>query len=494
MATRWARTGMVVGATALYAALGVTALQRLGPGAGAFGMIPILIAALAFGLRGGLPAFGAVALMNVVLYSLAGSGFVSWRMLPYLLFFALLTTVVGLLRDVDVERRRVSRLEGANVERLRFLVDQLPVLLWSTDRDLQLTFCKGAAMRPGGEAPDPVAHLRALMGARTNFDLVLEDRVYEAFVEPLRDAEGRIQGVLGTALDVTDKRRAEQEISDARDRYEAQMIRDSSERRRVEEALRESQAKSRFLATMSHELRTPLNSVLGFAQLLSSSEFGRLTSRQARYVENIRASGRHLLGLVNDVLDVAEVHEGHVTLRLEPVDLRQQLIGALDRIRSAAEAKHLRVELERGPGLFVRADTDRLAQVMFNLLTNAVKFTPEGGRVSVTAEQDDGHVAITVRDTGIGIPAREQGRVFDEFVQLDGGRTRHQEGAGLGLALSRQLVELMDGTISVVSQPGAGSAFTVRLPLAAYDRGDGAGTRPAEANPAAVPRRLTSSG
>jgi signal transduction histidine kinase len=445
MASRWARTGMVVGATALYAALGVTALRRLGPGAGAFGMIPILIAALAFGLRGGLPALGAVALMNVVLYSLAGFGFVSWRMLPYLLFFALLTTVVGLLRDVDVERRRVSRLEGANVERLRFLVDQLPVLLWSTDRDLQLTFCKGAAIRPGGEAPDPVAHLRALMGARTNFDLVLEDRVYEAFVEPLRDAEGRIQGVLGTALDVTDKRRAEQEISDARDRYQAQMIRDSSERRRVEEALRESQAKSRFLATMSHELRTPLNSV-------------------------------------------------HVTLRLEPVDLRQQLVLALDRIRSVAEAKHLRVELERGPGLFVRADTDRLAQVMSNLLTNAVKFTPEGGRVSVTAEQDDGHVAITVRDTGIGIPAREHGRVFDEFVQLDGGRTRHQEGAGLGLALSRQLVELMDGTISVASQPGAGSAFTVRLPLAAYDRGEGAGARPAEANPTAVPRRLTSSG
>jgi signal transduction histidine kinase len=245
---------------------------------------------------------------------------------------------------------------------------------------------------------------------------------------------------------------------------------------------------------MSHELRTPLNSVLGFAQLLSSAEFGRLTPRQARYVDNIRTSGRHLLDLVNDVLDVAEVHCGNVVLRLEPVELRGQLVVALDRIRGQAEAKDMRLELERGPDVWVRADPERLAQVMSNLLTNAVKFTPEGGRITIAAEPEDGLVAITVRDTGIGIPAQEQARVFDEFVQLDGGRTRHQEGTGLGLALSRQLVELMAGSIGVVSRPGAGSAFTVRLPLAAYDPREGRVPVPDRAHPAGVPRRLTSSG
>jgi signal transduction histidine kinase len=494
MASRWARLGIVVGATAAYAGLGVTALQRLGPGAGSFGMIPILIAALAFGLRGGLAAFGLLVVVDLVLYSLAGLGFLSLRMLPYLIFFALLTTAVGLLRDVYAERRRALLLERANAERLQFLVDKLPVLLWSTDRDLQVTFCRGTAIRPGAQAPDLDAHRRALAGEPTSIELVLKDRVYEAFVEPMRDGDGRIQGVLGTALDVTEKRRAEQESSDTHARYEAQMVRDSSERRRVEEALRYSQAKSRFLATMSHELRTPLNSVLGFAQLLSSTEFGGLTPRQARYVENIRASGRHLLDLVNDVLDVAEVHGGNVVLRLEPVDLRGQLVLSLDRIRGQAEAKDMRLELERGPDLCVRADPGRLSQVMSNLLTNAVKFTPEGGRIVITAEQEDGHVAITVSDTGIGIPVQEQARVFDEFVQLDGGRTRHQEGTGLGLALSRQLVELMGGSISLVSRPGSGSAFTIRLPLAAYDPREVGLPAWDSADPAAFPRRLTSSG
>jgi PAS domain S-box-containing protein len=243
------------------------------------------------------------------------------------------------------------------------------------------------------------------------------------------------------------------------------VIRDLSQRRRVEEGLRESQAKSRFLATMSHELRTPLNSILGFAQLLAGAEFGPLNPRQDRYVENIRASGRHLLELVNDVLDLAEARDGDLTVRLEPVSVRALMVHSLDRVRNLAEAKSMRLELERGPDLRVRADWARLAQVMSNLLTNAVKFTPPGGLVTIQLKQDGSQVAITVRDNGIGIPPEEQVRIFDQFVQVEGGRTRPQEGTGLGLALSRELVQLMSGTISLQSEVGTGSAFTVCLPL-----------------------------
>jgi signal transduction histidine kinase len=245
------------------------------------------------------------------------------------------------------------------------------------------------------------------------------------------------------------------------------LIRDLSDRQRAEFALRENEAKSRFMATMSHELRTPLNSILGFAQLLGDTSFGSLNERQGRYVGHIRSSGDHLLALINDILDLSKVEAGQLDLQVETVRLSALLEDCVGDIRPLADAKKLDLRFRASDSLSVRADRRRLAQVLVNLLSNAIKFTPEGGRVSVTASADDDGVVVAVRDSGIGIPASQQQHIFDAFFQVREGRTRQQEGTGLGLALSRRLMELMGGSLSVVSREGRGSTFSVRVPRAA---------------------------
>jgi signal transduction histidine kinase len=225
--------------------------------------------------------------------------------------------------------------------------------------------------------------------------------------------------------------------------------------------------KSEFLAHMSHELRTPLNSILGFAQLLGDTSFGSLNERQGRYVGHIRSSGDHLLALINDILDLSKVEAGQLDLQVETVRLSALLEDCVGDIRPLADAKKLDLRFRASDSLSVRADRRRLAQVLVNLLSNAIKFTPEGGRVSVTASADDDGVVVAVRDSGIGIPASQQQHIFDAFFQVREGRTRQQEGTGLGLALSRRLMELMGGSLSVVSREGRGSTFSVRVPRAA---------------------------
>ena len=225
-----------------------------------------------------------------------------------------------------------------------------------------------------------------------------------------------------------------------------------------------NQHKSEFLAHMSHELRTPLNSILGFAQLLTDDSFGPLSERQARYVGHIRSSGDHLLALINDVLDLSKVEAGQLDLQVETFALQPLLDECVGDVRPLADAKDLDLRLRAGGELTVRADRRRLAQVVLNLLSNAIKFTPEGGRVTVSASDEHGAVAIQVRDSGIGIATAEQQRIFDAFFQVRGGRTRPEEGTGLGLALSRRLMELMDGTLNVTSREGRGSTFSVRVP------------------------------
>ncbi len=228
-----------------------------------------------------------------------------------------------------------------------------------------------------------------------------------------------------------------------------------------------NQHKSEFLAIMSHELRTPLNSILGFSQLLEDESFGPLTERQARYVGHIRSSGGHLLALINDVLDLSKVEAGQLNLDFETVPLESLVAECVGDVRPLADDKHLDLRYRVPAGLRVRADRRRLAQVALNLLSNAIKFTPEGGRVTVAAVRDGDMVSITVRDTGIGIEGSAQKRIFDAFFQVGSGRTRQQEGTGLGLALSRRLVEMMGGTLNVASRPGRGSTFRVRIPAAA---------------------------
>ena len=240
-------------------------------------------------------------------------------------------------------------------------------------------------------------------------------------------------------------------------------IRDLTERVHAETMRLESEAKSRFVAAMSHELRTPLNSILGFSQLLARSGTGDLNDRQQRYVGHIESSGRHLLALINDVLDLSKVEAGQMEVELEPIELEPLLEEAVNQLRPLADAKPIELILDPTPGIWIRADRRRFLQVMLNLLSNAIKFTAAGGSVRVTGARAGRTAEISVIDTGIGIPLEEQQRIFEEFTQVERQATQTSEGTGLGLALSRRLLQLMRGSIHVESQEGSGSTFRVVL-------------------------------
>jgi signal transduction histidine kinase/DNA-binding response OmpR family regulator len=228
-----------------------------------------------------------------------------------------------------------------------------------------------------------------------------------------------------------------------------------------------SQHKSEFLAHMSHELRTPLNAVIGFSQVLLDRLFGEVNPKQEHYLENILRSGRHLLSLINDVLDVSKVEAGRMELEIEPVALDGILEEALMLVReqSSGREQTLTLDVERDLPE-VSADVRRIKQVVLNLVTNAVKFTPPGGRITVSAHAVGNEVQVCVADTGIGIAAADQAAVFDAFQQVSRGPEPKPEGTGLGLTLSRQIVGLHGGRIWLESELGEGSSFTFSLPTA----------------------------
>jgi signal transduction histidine kinase/DNA-binding response OmpR family regulator len=247
------------------------------------------------------------------------------------------------------------------------------------------------------------------------------------------------------------------------------------ERREVRARLEESnralaratQAKSEFLATMSHELRTPLNSIIGFSDLLlDEAADDPEATRRHRYVSHIHESGRHLLSLVNDILDLAKVEAGRMELHPTTFDVATALRAVEAVIHPLAQQKHLALTIDVAPDVTtLTADEGKFKQVLYNLLANAVKFTPDGGRVETTTRLIDSALEVVVADTGIGIAPADQERIFEEFQQVDGAAGRRHEGTGLGLALTRRLVELQGGRIGVESALGAGSRFRFTVPV-----------------------------
>jgi signal transduction histidine kinase len=225
-----------------------------------------------------------------------------------------------------------------------------------------------------------------------------------------------------------------------------------------------SRHKSEFLANMSHELRTPLNAVIGFTQVLSEKLFGEVNEKQEEYLEDILSSANHLLALINDILDLSKVEAGQVELEVAPFSLREALERGVVMVRERAINGGVQVALGANGGVdVVTGDERRISQVIFNLLSNAVKFTPDGGAVDVRANQEDGEIRVSVADTGPGIAAEDHERIFEEFQQTEAGVEQH-EGTGLGLALSKRLVELHGGRIWVDSELGKGSTFVFTLP------------------------------
>jgi signal transduction histidine kinase/putative methionine-R-sulfoxide reductase with GAF domain len=224
--------------------------------------------------------------------------------------------------------------------------------------------------------------------------------------------------------------------------------------------------KSEFLANMSHELRTPLNAIIGFSEVLSDRMFGELNEKQADYMKDIHESGKHLLSLINDILDLSKIEAGRMDLELSTFDLPSALSNAMTLVRERAQRHAIQLSLDVDPRLgSFEADERKFKQIVLNLLSNAVKFTPDGGRVAVSAKPLDEQVEIQVRDTGIGIAPEDHAAVFEEFKQVGRDYTRKAEGTGLGLALTRRFVELHGGQVRLDSALGKGSTFTITLPV-----------------------------
>ena len=267
-------------------------------------------------------------------------------------------------------------------------------------------------------------------------------------ITALRDDYGDLIGYLLIGTDNSVRKGVELQLNEA-----------------VDAAEQANRAKTDFISSMSHELRTPLNAVIGFSEVLAERYFGELNEKQMEYVNDIHSSGRHLLGLINDILDLSKIEAGRMELDLADFDLPAALQNAMTLVKERAQRHGIALSLEVDLSLgLVRADERKFKQIMLNLLSNAVKFTPEGGKVSVAAKPNGAGVEVAVSDTGVGIAPEDHDAVFEEFKQVGRDYTRKAEGTGLGLALTKRFVELHGGQIRIASSLGKGATFTFTLP------------------------------
>ncbi len=391
-----------------------------------------------------------------------------------LVFTVLIWWNANLLFRTDTERKRAEEAVKISGQRLNLALDSAQMGIWELDlvndtafRNLRHDQIFGyQSLQPEWgyeiflthvvpEDRDAVKERFEEAFATGNFSMecriIWSDRSIHwisAQGRVFRDDKGNLVKMMGSVTDVTERKQAEEAIVRAK-----------------EEAERASRFKDQFLSTMSHELRTPLNAILGFSELLPDERYGTLNERQRRYIRNIHTSGQHLLSLINDILDLSKIEAGRLELAIESVQVETAFREVLGALRPLADKKSQTLSQHAETGLSVRADATRFKQVLMNLLGNAIKFTPEGGRIDLAARLMDGQVRVDVRDTGPGIPPEEQKRIFEAFYRLRQS-AKATEGTGLGLAITQRLVELHGGQLGLESQPGQGSCFYFSLPVA----------------------------
>jgi PAS domain S-box-containing protein len=374
---------------------------------------------------------------------------------------------------VDAEGR-VERSNAAAVELLGEELASIPVEEWPARFDL--VSVEGRPMSP---AEFPL--IRAMRGEpvrRATF-IVRSDWGAERYLScsagPVRASGSEATGAAMVLRDVTD----EHQYAEMLRHTNRELRRQAEVLEQVNQQLREAtKAKDQFLAVMSHELRTPINAIMGYSDLLDLGVKGPLNAEQRGMLGRVRETSRHLLGLINEVLDLAKIGAGRMDLMLVELDVEEIVQRAAQQILPQATEKGLTLEVKGPDGtgaVFVNADETRLTQIVINLLSNAVKFTRTGG-VTIAYGDVNGHVAIRVSDTGPGIPPDQADRIFEEFYQVEGGLSRGSGGTGLGLAIARRFARLMDGDVRVESEVGQGSTFTVLLPSAEHAQEDGAET------------------
>jgi PAS domain S-box-containing protein len=340
--------------------------------------------------------------------------------------------------------RAWSELSGFSVEELRSTREWTERAYGETADEVMAAIeasFDAAAVANGAAVPAGEWWIRTASGER---------RLWDFTVVALGRLPDRRRLNITAAVDVTDTRRLIE-----------------SERRAREQAELANKAKSDFLATMSHELRTPLNAIAGYTQLIALGLRGPVTDDQLTDLRRIERSQRHLLSLINDVLNFAKIEAGHVQFDIEPIAMRMVLTELDALVAPQIAAKGLRyVNAAASCDAWALADAEKTGQVLLNLLSNAVKFTPSGGAIHVECASEAGVVVTRVRDTGAGIPRERLASIFEPFVQVERGLTSTQEGTGLGLSISRDLARRMGGELTVESRVGTGSVFTLSLPAA----------------------------
>ena len=381
----------------------------------------------------------------------------------------------AIIRDITERKRAGEELKAAQ-EYGRNLIDSSLDIIISVDRERRIVEFNRAAQKAFGYGKEEVlgkyinilyadcaeglkVHKATRLSGQFSGEILNKRKNGELFpcflsASVLWDANGELLGVMGVSRDITERKRSEVELRIAKEAAESS-----------------NRAKSEFLANMSHELRTPLNAIIGFSEILSDQTFGELNQRQARYVNNVLTSGNHLLTLINDILDLSKVESGKMELELSRVNIKSLLENSIVMVKEKSLKHGISLDLnipDELADLEIRADELKLKQIIFNILSNAAKFTPDGGAITVEVRQEEAELAISVSDTGIGIKPEDQERIFSEFEQVDSSYARKHQGTGLGLALTRRLLELHGGRIWVESEgEGKGSTFTFVIPIEA---------------------------